>query len=200
MIPAIQDWYLTKAIMNGFDYYSFEGAEEAYQIFHPRIKSPIFRDTLEKFYKNMQRLRPGKQAPAFSLKDDKGKTVSLNNFKGKVVYIDFWGKYCGPCRNDIEKYIPKLHERYKNKNVAFLNICVDVDEREWKETLKELKLDGTNLLAEGWTTNSVCINYNINAIPHYILIDQKGNIVQNNADQPWKLLDEGKNVIDELLK
>jgi peroxiredoxin len=200
MVPAIQDWYLTKAIMNGFDSYSFEGAEEAYQIFYPRIKTPLFADTLRQFYNNIQRLKPGKEAPAFSLRDEKGKAVSLNDFKGKVVYVDFWGKYCGPCRNDIEKYIPKLHERYKNKNVAFLNICVDVDEKEWKETLKELKLDGTNLLTEGWTTNPVCIDYNIDAIPHYVLIDQKGNIVQNNADDPWQLLDKGKNVIDKLLE
>src|SRR5690242_3539579 len=106
--------------MHGFEHYSFEGSDEAYQIFYPRIKTPLFRDTLEQFYKNIQRLRPGKQAPAFSLKDDKGKTVSLNDLKGKVVYIDFWGKYCGPCRSDIEKYIPKLHEKYKDKNVVFV--------------------------------------------------------------------------------
>jgi thiol-disulfide isomerase/thioredoxin len=200
MVPAIHDWYLTKAIMNGFEHYSFESSEEAYQIFHPRVKSQLYRDTLEQFYNNIQRLRPGKQAPVFSLKDEKGKTISLNDFKGKVVYVDFWGKYCGPCRNDIEKYIPKLHERYKNKNVVFVNICVDVDEKEWKETLPQLKLEGTNLLAEGWSNNSVCIDYNVHGIPHYVLIDQKGNIVQNNADDPWQLLDKAKNVIDILLE
>jgi len=200
MAPVIQDWYLTKAIMNGFEHYSFEGSDEAYQIFYPRIKTPLFRDTLEQFYKNIQRLRPGKQAPAFSLKDDKGKTVSLSDFKGKVVYVDFWGKYCGPCRNDIEKYIPKLHEKYKDKNVVFVNICVDVDEKEWKETLPQLKLGGTNLLGEGWSNNSACIDYNVHGIPHYVLIDQKGSIVQNNADHPSQLLDKVKNVIDRLLE
>jgi len=200
MSPSILDWYLVKAIMNGFGYYSFEGAEEAYQTFLPKIKTQLFRDTLEKFYTNVQRLKPGNEAPQFSLKNEKGQTVSLKDFKGKVVYIDFWGKYCGPCRYDIEKYIPKLHEAYKNKNVAFLNICVDVDETEWKEALSTLKLDGVNLLAEGWIKNSVCIDYNTNGIPHYVLIDQKGDMVQNNADAPWQLLGKEKNAIDQLLE
>jgi hypothetical protein len=74
-----------------------------------------------------------------------------------------------------------------------------VDEKDWKEGLKELKLDGINLLTEGWTNHPICVAYNVNAVPHYVLIDQKGNIVQNNAEHPNELLRKTENVIDKLL-
>lgn len=199
MTPAILDWYLTQAIIFGFDHYSFEGSDEAYQTFFPKIKTQMYRDTLERFYTNIQRLKPGKEAPAFSLKGDKGKMVSLSDLKGKVVYIDFWSKYCGPCLRAIKEEVPQLHEKYKSKNVAFVNVSLDVTENEWKEVLAKLKLGGINLWIKE-NNDPVCIAYNIDAVPHYILIDQNGKIVQANADQPYQLIENKKNVIDKLLE
>lgn len=199
MTPAILDWYLTQAIIFGFERYSFEGSEEAYQTFFPKIKTQMYRDTLERFYTNIQRLRPGKEAPAFSLKDDKGKMVSLSDLKGKVVYIDFWSKYCGPCLRAIKEEVPQLHEKYKGKNVAFVNVSLDATESEWKELLGKLKPGGTNLWIKE-NNDPVCIAYNIDAVPHYILIDQNGKIVQANADQPYQLIENKKNAIDKLLE
>lgn len=57
-----------------------------------------------------------------------------------------------------------------------------------------------NLLAEGCVNNSASTDYNTNGIPHYVLIDQKGNIIQNNADIPYQLLAKQKNVVDKLLE
>jgi peroxiredoxin len=199
-VSVIKDWYLAKAIMFGFGSYSFKGSDEAYKQFFPQIQTPIFRDTLQHFYQNIQRLRPGNAAPAFKLKDANGKDVSLSDLKGKVVYIDFWGVYCGPCIYDIKNYATKLHEKYKEKDVVFVNICVDVDPKEWKENIMKLNLDGINLLAEGWTEHPVCKAYNVNAIPHYVIIDQEGKIVDNNADGPGELLGRENNQIDKLLK
>jgi peroxiredoxin len=144
-------------------------------------------------------LRPGKEAPAFSLRDKEGRTVSLSDFKGKVVYLDFWGVYCGPCISDIKNTIPKVHEKYKGKDVVFINICVDVEEAEWKEKLSKLPLDGINLLAAGWTKNPVCQAYDIKGIPHYVLIDQEGKIVDNNGPSPQVLLSSQTNLLDKLL-
>ena len=160
----------------------------------------MFRDTLQRFYESIQRLKPGSIAPSFTLKDASGKDISLSDLKGKVVYIDFWGVYCGPCIYDIKNYAGKLHEKYKDKNVAFVNICVDVNAKTWKENIEKLHLDGINLLAEGWTNHPVCAAYNVNGIPHYVLIDQEGKIVNNNADHPDRFLGDQENQIDQLLK
>jgi thiol-disulfide isomerase/thioredoxin len=137
----------------------------------------------------------------FTLKNDKGQSVSLSDFKGKVVYIDFWGVGCGPCIYDIKNHVPKLHEHYKNKDVVFLNICVDSKDKEWKEALEKHKLDGVNMIAEGWTNHPVCKAYNVSGIPHYILIDKNGKMVNNNAPAAYEFnLTSGKNEIDLLLK
>lgn len=180
----IRDWYLTKCIISNFKSYPFDQATEVYNKFIPEIKTAHYADTLKKFYTNVQRLKPGIPAPGFELKDENGKPVSLAQFKGKAVYIDFWGVHCGPCISAIQDNVPALHEKYKNKNIVFINICVDVNESTWKANLSKLNLHGINLIAEGWTKNPACKAYGIEGIPHYCLIDANGNIIDSNAPGP----------------
>lgn len=180
-IKEIRDWFITKSIMFGFDHYSFEESDAVYHDFLTKDKAPYFVDTLKNFYAVVQRVKPGLSAPAFTLKNEKGLPVSLSDFKGKVVYIDFWGVGCGPCIYDIKNNVPKLHEKYKDKNVVFINICVDSEEKGWKESLKKSNLQGVNLIAPGWTNNNACKAYGINAIPHYYLINKDGKTVNNNS-------------------
>ena len=198
---GIKDWFITKSIMDGFGHYAFVDVEKVYKQAIITITSPYLKGTLQKYYTATKRLKPGTPAPVFTLKNDKGQPVSLGDFKGKVIYIDFWGVGCGPCIYDIENHIPKLHEHYKNKDVVFLNICVDSNDKEWKEALEKYKLDGVNMIAEGWTKHPVCKAYNISGIPHYILVDKNGKMVNNNAPRANEFnLTNGKNEIDLLLK
>ena len=98
---------------------------------------------------------------------------------------------------DIKNNVPALHERYKGRNIVFLNICVDTNEKDWKENLEKLQLKGTNLIAQGWVSNPVCKAYGINGIPHYYIIDASGKIVDNNSPRPS---DERLNsMLDKLL-
>jgi peroxiredoxin len=185
-IIEMRDWFITKSIMQDFSSYAFADASAVYNDFITKVKTPFYADTLKTYYANLQRLKPGGPAPIFSLKDENGKMVSLSSFKGKTIYIDFWGVGCGPCIYDIKNNVPALHEKYKDKNIVFINICVDANEKDWKENLKKLDLHGVNLLAEGWTKNPICKAYNVNAIPHYYLLSSDGKIVNNNADGPGK--------------
>ena len=197
----IKDWFITNSIIFGFGHYEFANAEKVYKEAINAISSSYLKDTLQKYYSAMHRLKPGNPAPGFALKNENEETVSLSSFKGKVVYIDFWGIGCGPCINDIKNYVPKLHEIYKNKEIVFINICVDSKKVQWKEALKKYKLDGVNLIAEGWSSHPVCKAYNVISIPHYILIDKTGKIVNNNASGPYRYtLQNSKNEIDVLLK
>jgi peroxiredoxin len=196
----IKDWFITSAIMEGFRNYSFGDAENVFHQFMNTCQTPYLKDTLQSYYTAMKRLKPGTPAPGFSLKNEKGKTVSLADLKGKVVYIDFWGVGCGPCIYDIKNHVPEVHERYKSKDVVFVNICVDAKDKQWKDALAKYNLDGVNLMAEGWSNNPVCKLYNINSIPHYILIDKTGKIVDNNAPGPQRLDGSGNNPVDQLLK
>jgi thiol-disulfide isomerase/thioredoxin len=196
----IRDWFIAQSIVYGFEDYPFSDVEKAYKLFITTCNSSYLKDSLQKHYAAIKRLRPGSSAPGFILKNDKGQSVSLTDFKGKVVYIDFWGIGCGPCIYDIEKHIPGLHKKYKDKEVVFINICVDAKESEWKEALSKYKLDGINLIAEGWTDHPVCKAYNISGIPHYVLVDKNGKISNNNAPRAYELnAASNKNQIDVLL-
>ena len=201
-LTTIKDWFITQSIMKGFKYYAFDDVEKVYEQAINTITSSYLKDTLQKYYTVIkERLKPGSPAPEFTLKNDKGQSVSLSDFKGKVVYIDFWGAGCAPCIYDIKNHVPKLHEHYKNKDVAFLNICVDLKDKEWKEALVKYKLDGVNMIAEGWTDHPVCKAYYVTSIPHYILIDKSGNMANKYAPRASEFnFTSGKNEIDLLLK
>ncbi len=182
--PLCQDWLITNSIIKGFSFFDFSNIEAVYLRFIPEFKTAFFKEQLSAHYQAIKTLKPGNTAPAFSLKDENGKMVALSDFKGKVVYIDFWGVYCGSCLDEIVNYAPKIYEFYKDKNVVFLNICVDVNEGQWKGALKKYNFHGVNLFAEGWTRHPVCKAYNVTGIPHYILINKDGSIANNNATRP----------------
>jgi thiol-disulfide isomerase/thioredoxin len=199
-IKKILDWFLAKLLIKGFEHNPFNEAEEAYQKLFPLIDRGRFSDTLEKFHSAIQKLKPGNSAPSFSLKDSLGNSVSLADLKDKIVYIDFWGVHCGPCIEAIRNDIPKLQEKYKGKDVVFLNVCVDGNQKQWLEAIRKYNFNGLHVLAEGWKNNKICEDYNINGIPHYVLIDKEGKIANNNASDPGQLNHQKETEIDRLLR
>ena len=197
-VISIRDWFITNTIFFAFEHYSFEETENITLDFLPKCKTTIYKDTLVSHYSMIKKFKQRAPAPEFTLKDENGKSVSLSDFKGKVVYLDFWGVYCAPCRSDIKNDVPKLHAKYHDKDIVFINICADVNEEIWKKTLCEIKLDGVNLLA-GWPNSQVSKDYNINGVPHYMLIDKYGRFADSNAPRPYELIDNKENMIDKLL-
>lgn len=195
----IREWFITKSIIFSSEFYPYSEVETVYNDFLPKCKIQAFKDKLTEFHAKFVKLSKKSPAFNFSLKDEDGKLVSLSDFKGKIVYIDFWGIYCAPCRQDILKYVPKLHEKYHEKDVVFINICIDTNEVPWKQALSKLNLDGINLIAENWTKNPVRTEYGIYSVPHYVLIDKDGNFINNNASSPNELIGAAINEIDEAL-
>lgn len=199
-IQRIQDWYLAKLIKDGFQDSAFENAVEMYNRFMTDCKTPEFKEQLTKHYTSLKNLSPGQPAPAFALKDTNGKTVSLADLKGKVVYIDFWGVYCGPCRTDILNNGVAVHNKYKEMNVVFVNICVDETEVPWKKAIADLKLTGVNLIVDVPYNSKIEKDYNVNAIPRYVLIGKDGRIITSNAPGLWELIGTAENILDKSLK
>lgn len=195
----IQDWLNANILRNSFRNSDLNYSTEAYQLFLQDCKTPFFERAVTKTYESAHLLQPGKTAPPFTLKDENGKNVSLADFKGKVVYIDFWGVYCGPCIYDIENILPKIHDYYRDKEVVFVNICVDVDEKKWKEGLKKYAVHGVNLIAEGWSRHPVCQAYNVHGIPKYVLIHKDGTIASTTLRPSQLGRSLGNNELDKAL-
>ena len=123
-----------------------------------------------------------KKASNFTLKNANNKTVNLSDFKGKIVLIDFWSTWCKPCIEQFQ-YTKTIQEDFGESNVVIINIAIDDDIESWKELMGKKKIEGVHLFA-GNQTEKLKELYKINTLPHYVLVDKNGNIVENNNIRP----------------
>lgn len=135
---------------------------------------------------NLRAAKMAKGAPSPKFVDYEnyqGGTTSLDDFKGKYVYIDVWATWCAPCLQQIP-YLQKLEEKYHEKNIEFVSISTDFPaQREvWKKMIAAKNMGGIQLFAG--EDQSFYKAYEISGIPRFILIDPEGNIVDANAPRP----------------
>jgi len=139
----------------------------------------------DKFFLNTV-LRKGKNSPKFiAYENNAGGKTSLDDLKGKYVYIDVWATWCGPCIAEIP-YLKEVEKAYHGKNIEFVSLSIDEpkDYDKWKTMIKEKELGGIQLLADKAWESEFVKNYRINGIPRFILIDPKGNIITPDAPLP----------------
>jgi peroxiredoxin len=142
-------------------------------------------------------MAPGQPAPVFNLPDINGKMVSLTDFAGKYVFIDYWATWCGPCKAEIPEY-KKLIADYKGKNIVFISISVDKDKAAWENMVKTglaetdpetgKPLVPAKFIAMDWLQLHDAIRYNkiwlVKYIPTFVLIDPQGKIINPRAQRP----------------
>lgn len=116
----------------------------------------------------------GKEAPDFTLKDLNGKTVSLQSLRGKVVLLNFWATWCGPCRVEMP-HLEKLHREFQNKDIALLTVSQEEPE-DIREFLQESKYTFGSLVDTGGQVSKL---YQTNAIPQTFFISKTGKIVEH---------------------
>lgn len=125
-----------------------------------------------------ERMQDGKPAPDFAFQTEKGKATTLNKYKGKVLVLDFWASWCGPCRQEVPN-LKKYYEEFKDKGVEFLSVSIDQKKEAWTKALKEEAMPWK----QGWTTDSgkeAMNTYQFSGIPFILLIDKDGNIYRKH--------------------
>lgn len=110
-------------------------------------------------------------------------TVSLDDLKGKYVYIDVWATWCPPCKYEIP-FLQKVEKEFHDKNIQFVSISVDAknDYFTWTDMIEEKNLGGLQLYAN--EDKAFTDAYKISSIPRFILLDPEGNIVNSDAPRP----------------
>jgi thiol-disulfide isomerase/thioredoxin len=125
--------------------------------------------------------KEGEPAIDFNYPDIEGNEISLTSFKGKLVYVDVWATWCGPCKAEIPS-LQKLETDYHGKDITFMSVSVDTDKEAWEKMVAEKELGGVQLWADGWS--KITKDYAIFGIPRFMLFDSNGNVISTNAPRP----------------
>ncbi len=127
---------------------------------------------LDPFQKSNQ-FAAGAKAPDFKLLDVNNHVVSLDQFKGKVVYLDFWATWCRPCMEKLQK-MQKFEPKFEGKNVVFLHVSLDGSQEKWKQLVENQKLVGTHLFFNPQESDMTKL-YEVLSVPKFFLITKAGN-------------------------
>jgi len=131
-------------------------------------------------------LPKGAPSPIFSnYENHAGGTTSLEELKGKYVYVDVWATWCGPCKAEIP-HLKKVEADYHDKNIEFVSVSIDEpkNHNKWKSMVTDKELGGVQLYADNNWKSKFVEEYFIKGIPRFILIDPDGNVVSPNAPRP----------------
>jgi peroxiredoxin len=145
--------------------------------------SPSVQRVVKEFEQNKIRIEqakpfaPGKPAPDFELPNPDGEGIKLSDYKGKVVLLDFWASWCGPCRKE-NPHVVEIYEKYKNHGFDVLSVSLDKDRDKWLQAIEKDSLTWKGHVSDlkFWQSAAAQL-YQVSSIPYTVLIDADGNII-----------------------
>ena len=137
-------------------------------------------------------------APNFTMQSAEGNAISLSQFKGKVVMIDFWATWCPPCVKSIPE-VKNLWKKYKDKGLVILGVSLDKDLQAWQTYIKNNDMTWFQVADGKFWENDAAILYGVESIPNVCIIDQKGNIVAKGLN-PMAQSEEIEQTLSTLLE
>ena len=152
-----------------------------YEAMSPALKnSPPGRE-YGKMLQVIKDVAIGAQAPNFTQQTPDGKAVSLADYRGKYVLVDFWASWCKPCREE-NPVVAKVYNEYKGRNFDILGVSLDHEKsrEKWLKAIKDDQLTWTQVSdLRGWE-NEVATRYHVQGVPQNFLIDPSGKIIAAN--------------------
>jgi thiol-disulfide isomerase/thioredoxin len=153
------------------------------QQYKKQFPKSSYNAALDTLLYNKTKFDAGQPAINFSYTTLEGKPASLKELKGKVVYMDFWASWCGPCRAEMP-HAKKIKEHFAGReDVVFLYVSIDENEEAWKKGITSMDISGIHTRTSGWK-GEIAQKYGISSVPAYYLINKKGEFVTKQTPRP----------------
>lgn len=199
-----KSYFATRFLMMNMSQMTYEELKAAWDNLDPQVqKYGEGADEIAKELSVLAKVRPGCPAPDFTATDINGKSFTLSSLRGKVVIIDFWASWCGPCRKS-NPHMRELHAKFHDRGLDFVFVSDDDSAPDkWRKAVEQDQLvgDGYHHVLRGlkWDrskgmegmdhTNDISDKYAIHFLPTKYLIDKKGNIVCKIDENEEAVLD-----------
>tara|TARA_R110001583_G_C5567977_1_gene401775 strand:+ start:109 stop:1101 length:993 start_codon:yes stop_codon:yes gene_type:complete len=156
-----------------------ETTKELYEQFSEENKNSKFGEEITKYIELNKEPKIGEQFADFESENQNGELKKLSNLKGKVVLLEFWASWCGPCRQENPNLV-KTYEKFNPKGFEIFAVSLDEDKESWLKAIEKDSLNWEHVSDLKGQRNEASLIYGINGIPDNFLIAENGEIIGRN--------------------
>lgn len=150
--------------------------QKLYDNFTNDLKNTSYGQSISKFLSLNKDVKVGDKYVDFKQTDSKGKEVSLSDIEGKVILLEFWGSWCGPCRQTNPELV-KIYTEFKDLGFEVFGVAAETDKTAWLQAIEKDKLTWTNVTDLKGDKNEASLIYGVSGYPTNFLIDKSGVII-----------------------
>ncbi len=181
--PEVRDHVMFNALERDMSYRGPAKYQELYTRFLNESSTPAYKERINNIIAEWEHISPGSEVPDFAFTDIEGNEVRLSDLSGKLIYVDVWATWCGPCIAEHPHW-NILMEEYEGKDVAFLAISTDNTREPWEKMVTEKNMQGYNWYAENAWESEISEHFHIRAIPRFLLLDRDRRVIDPSAERP----------------
>lgn len=156
-----------------------EKTAELFESLSPEMKNTSYGKTIKDFLMLNKEIKIGGKFADFEQANTAGKKIKLSNIKAKYILLEFWGSWCGPCREENPNLV-KTYNAFKTKGFEILGVAADDNKAQWLKAIKDDQLPWENVCDLKGDKNQAALIYGISGYPTNFLIDEKGVIIAKN--------------------
>lgn len=186
--------FISAYLLSVYSSWGKQTINDLYSGLSVEVQNNYYGKQVKEFIELSKTIKIGEPFVDFEQMDTKGNMVSLSDFKGKFILLEFWGSWCGPCRESNPELVA-LYNKYKEKGFEIFGVAADTRKDWWLDAIKKDGLPWTNVCDLRGDKNKAALMYGVTGYPTNYLIDRNGIIINKNLRGK-----ELEDILDELLK